>query len=1553
MEFVESSRDFGQPDLFSAGLVLRGGLPKEHTMSRRLKPIHLIAVCCGLIIGAGASTVLAVGPAGYALQFDGSDDKVVIPRSSALEPTEAITVECWAKPISGWESECELLRKQASFDAGYTLRFQFRGPYIHWLLATPGLSQEIWVPDPSSNTKYVGAWHHFAGVYSAAASVAILYVDGVPVANKPGYGSLVHTPADLIIGDGVTSYETFKGLIDEVKIWRTARTPAQICMDMRSPAGGTESGLVGYWKFDEGSGQSVGDSSLQANAGWLGGSVSVEAMDPVWVAADVYAPFANLPDTDGDGVADTCDNCLIAPNPNQADNDGDGPGDACDVDDDNDGLADFADNCPLVPNMFQGDTDGDGVGDACDNCPAQVNILQSDRDGDGKGDVCDAVENAPLTNGSFENASVSIGSYTTLAVNSTVISGWTVLRDNIDYIGTYWTACDGARSLDLNGSQPGAIAQTFATIAGQAYRLWFEMAAGPESSDKIKELQVQAAGATASFSSDNTGRTQTNLGWGARTWSFSASDAQTTLAFYSLEPAGTSGGAALDNVTVFIPFIRADFDRDGDVDSVDSIHLQGCLTPLEGIPSEGCEDADLDIDSDVDAVDLALLEDCYSGTDVPADPACQDGDSDDIPDVFDNCPSAANFTQKDLDGDGFGDVCDVCPAVFSADQSDSDGDGRGDACDDVAGYWTTPTVINEVSPTNSDWAVTVPADPLSMFIFSERTAFAQIDVYKTSKPSWSAPWATLTLVSELSWSGYENHDNAGNISDDGLRMYFTRHRNVSPSDFYFSERAAVASPWSTPVLIAELNSTFDDFGIDVSGDELLAVFGSARSGASRFYTATRASRSEPWNNITPIASLSSFNARTCSLSSDGLVLYITNGIIKHDGTGDVYACKRSFLAEPFGSPFPIPELTSSLDDMNVCMTPDRRAMYMVRATGSSSHGKVYVSYLVPCLTGDVAADFDHDGDVDELDRAHLQACFTAGGPIGSGCESADLNQDSVIDGRDETLLMACLSGEGVPADPQCQDPDDDGYPYTQDNCWQTFNPDQMDADGDGAGNACDNCPAANPDQADTDGDGRGDGCDNCVNVANTDQSDGDADGVGNACDNCPTTSNAGQEDNDHDGIGNACEPDCNHNGVPDDDDLRGGTSQDCNHTGIPDECELSPSFRAQSGQLSPIGAGSPQAFTLMVVPLAVSNVVLQFTALGDFSASTEYLNVDLNGTPIGTVFQSGAADCPSAPNMAQLTVSAADYNHAVSGGTAVIHLVATADVNPGLCGTSYVIVNIQYSTAGGDCNENGIPDTCEPDGDVDGVINACDNCPAVANINQVDVDGDGFGNACDNCPVDYNASQTDSDHDGAGNACDNCLAVPNPDQADADDDWQGDLCDPCPHDAADDVDADGLCADVDNCPAIANPDQADADDDHQGDLCDACPLDPGNDPDLDGLCAGVDNCPGIANPDQADSDGDGVGDACDACPGTLPGAQVDSAGCPRVVASDFDHDGDVDQEDFGHLQRCLTGSNVLQDAADCQDSRLDTDTDVDRDDLELFLRCWSGPNLAAPATCTD
>jgi len=41
-------------------------------------------------------------------------------------------------------------------------------------------------------------------------------------------------------------------------------------------------------------------------------------------------PTASDPDTDGDGVADSCDNCKFVPNPSQEDTDGDGRGDFCD-----------------------------------------------------------------------------------------------------------------------------------------------------------------------------------------------------------------------------------------------------------------------------------------------------------------------------------------------------------------------------------------------------------------------------------------------------------------------------------------------------------------------------------------------------------------------------------------------------------------------------------------------------------------------------------------------------------------------------------------------------------------------------------------------------------------------------------------------------------------------------------------------------------------------------------------------------------------------------------------------------------------------------------------------------------------------------------------------------------------------------------------------------------------------------------------------------------------------------------------------------------------------
>ena len=68
-------------------------------------------------------------------------------------------------------------------------------------------------------------------------------------------------------------------------------------------------------------------------------------------------------DSDGDGIADTADNCRLTYNPDQADRDRDGVGDACD-------------NCPLLANANQADADGDGQGDACTAHYAETLVLE-------------------------------------------------------------------------------------------------------------------------------------------------------------------------------------------------------------------------------------------------------------------------------------------------------------------------------------------------------------------------------------------------------------------------------------------------------------------------------------------------------------------------------------------------------------------------------------------------------------------------------------------------------------------------------------------------------------------------------------------------------------------------------------------------------------------------------------------------------------------------------------------------------------------------------------------------------------------------------------------------------------------------------------------------------------------------------------------------------------------------------------------------------------------------------------------------------------------------
>jgi PKD repeat protein len=186
--------------------------------------------------GNGGTGSLLNGPAwtvgrpGQALAFDGIDDRVDVPHSTALN-SYPLTVAVWVKTSAVAGVRGIVNKYLAGSYNGYQV-FLNNGTLCAWYLR----DTTSYIYDGTGCTLGTagytdGQWHHVVFVVDAAGGQ--LYVDGVPRASQPWTG-LPGPPAtvqDLHLGHYPGAYggaEYFPGVLDEVRIYNRALSAEEV-----------------------------------------------------------------------------------------------------------------------------------------------------------------------------------------------------------------------------------------------------------------------------------------------------------------------------------------------------------------------------------------------------------------------------------------------------------------------------------------------------------------------------------------------------------------------------------------------------------------------------------------------------------------------------------------------------------------------------------------------------------------------------------------------------------------------------------------------------------------------------------------------------------------------------------------------------------------------------------------------------------------------------------------------------------------------------------------------------------------------------------------------------------------------------------------------------------------------------------------------------------------------------------------------------------------------------------------------------------------------------
>jgi hypothetical protein len=214
------------------------------------------------------------------LNFDGINDYVSGPALNLAN--QSFSMEFWAKRTSGFGYY------QYAFSQGAQNGGQFAGVLFR---LNNVISFSFWGDDLDAATPVTDVnWHHYAVTFDAVSKVQAIYVDGVLDASRIASANTTAS-GTMYLGGNLGGDQTFEGDMDEFRVWNYALSPDEIASRKNCELQGTPSGLIRYYKFNQGTpggnnptvtsltdavasnnGMLIGFSLSGASSNWLSGS---------------------------------------------------------------------------------------------------------------------------------------------------------------------------------------------------------------------------------------------------------------------------------------------------------------------------------------------------------------------------------------------------------------------------------------------------------------------------------------------------------------------------------------------------------------------------------------------------------------------------------------------------------------------------------------------------------------------------------------------------------------------------------------------------------------------------------------------------------------------------------------------------------------------------------------------------------------------------------------------------------------------------------------------------------------------------------------------------------------------------------------------------------------------------------------------------------------------------------------------------------------------------------------------------------------------------------